>query len=430
MARFGQDKIEEVRTRADIVEIIGAQVRLRRAGRNFVGLCPFHNEKTPSFSVNAERGFFHCFGCGAGGTVFDFVMRVEGLTFLETLQSLARRYGITLPEPTGGSQGAPAGERDSLALANQTAAEFFEHVLWKTEEGAGAREYLRTRGISDETARAFMLGFAPARPANLTAVMAKRGMTEAAVKVGLVKRYDGRAPYDMFRARLMFPIRDAQGRVNGFSGRVLDASLPKYINSPESPIYSKARALYGINEARQTIAKDDRAIMVEGNIDVIALWQAGFKETVAPLGTALTVDQLRLLARYTQNIFACFDGDEAGRKASLRALEIFLGAGLLGRGIFLPTGFDPDTLVRDRGAQAFSELIESCRIAGRLFPARAGRRGGSLGERAGACGGASRRNLADDRESVRVRSAGAQGCRFPRRERRTVAQGSAERTRG
>ncbi|HEY1851714.1 MAG TPA: DNA primase, partial [Candidatus Binataceae bacterium] len=294
MARFGQDKIEEVRTRADIVEIIGAQVRLRRAGRNFVGLCPFHNEKTPSFSVNAERGFFHCFGCGAGGTVFDFVMRVEGLTFLETLQSLARRYGITLPEPTGGSQGAPAGERDSLALANQTAAEFFEHVLWKTEEGAGAREYLRTRGISDETARAFMLGFAPARPANLTAVMAKRGMTEAAVKVGLVKRYDGRAPYDMFRARLMFPIRDAQGRVNGFSGRVLDASLPKYINSPESPIYSKARAVYGINEARQTIAKNDRAIVVEGNIDVIALWQAGFKETVAPLGTALTVDQLRL----------------------------------------------------------------------------------------------------------------------------------------
>jgi DNA primase len=362
MARFGQDKIEEVRTRADIVEIIGAQVRLRRTGRNFVGLCPFHNEKTPSFSVNAERGFFHCFGCGAGGTVFDFVMRVEGLTFLETLQSLARRYGITLPEATGRSQGAPAGERDSLALANQTAAEFFEHVLWKTEEGAGAREYLRTRGISDETARAFMLGFAPARPANLTAVMAKRGMTEAAVKVGLVKRYDGRAPYDMFRARLMFPIRDAQGRVNGFSGRVLDASLPKYINSPESPIYSKARAVYGINEARQTIAKNDRAIVVEGNIDVIALWQAGFKETVAPLGTALTVDQLRLLARYTHNIFACFDGDAAGRKASLRALEVFLGAGLLGRGVFIPTGLDPDTLVRDRGAQAFSELIESSEL--------------------------------------------------------------------
>jgi DNA primase len=361
MARFGQDKIEEVRNRADIVEIIGAQVRLKRAGRNFVGLCPFHNEKTPSFSVNAERGFFHCFGCGAGGTVFDFVMRVEGLTFLETLQSLARRYSIVLPEQSSPG-GPPPGERDALALVNQTAAEFFAHVLWKTDEGALARDYLKARGISDETAQAFMLGFAPARPANFTSVIAKRGMIEAAVKAGLVKRYDDRPPYDMFRARLMFPIRDALGRVIGFSGRVLDQSLPKYINSTDSPIYSKARALYGIFEARQTIAKADRAILVEGNIDVIALWQAGFKETVAPLGTALTVDQLKLLARYSRNIFACFDGDAAGRKASLRALEIFLGAGLLGRGVFLPAGSDPDTLVRDRGTQAFTELIESSEL--------------------------------------------------------------------
>jgi DNA primase len=361
MARFGQDKIEEVRNRADIVEIIGAQVRLKRAGRNFVGLCPFHNEKTPSFSVNAERGFFHCFGCGAGGTVFDFVMRVEGLTFLETLQSLARRYSIVLPEQSSPG-GPPPGERDALALVNQTAAEFFAHVLRKTDEGAPARDYLKARGISDETAQAFMLGFAPARPANFTSVIAKRGMIEAAVKAGLVKRYDDRPPYDMFRARLMFPIRDALGRVIGFSGRVLDQSLPKYINSTDSPIYSKARALYGIFEARQTIAKAERAILVEGNIDVIALWQAGFKETVAPLGTALTVDQLKLLARYSRNIFACFDGDVAGRKASLRALEIFLGAGLLGRGVFLPAGSDPDTLVRDRGTQAFTELIESSEL--------------------------------------------------------------------
>jgi DNA primase len=361
MARFGQDKIEEVRARADIVEIVGAQVRLKRAGRNLVGLCPFHNEKTPSFSVNAERGFFHCFGCGAGGTVFDFVMRVEALTFAEALQSLARRYGIALPEQSS-AVGAPAGERDALALVNQTAAEFFEHVLWKTEEGTSARDYLKARGISEETARAFMLGFAPARPANLAGVVAKRGMLEAAVKAGLVKRYDDRPPYDMFRARLMFPIREAQGRVLGFGGRVLDQSLPKYINSPESPIYSKARALYGVFEARQAIAKADRAIVVEGNIDAIALWQAGFKETVASLGTALTVDQLRLLSRYSRNIFACFDGDAAGRKASLRALEVFLSAGLLGRGVFIPAGFDPDTLVRDRGAQAFTELIDRAEL--------------------------------------------------------------------
>jgi DNA primase len=361
MARFGTEKIEEVRARAEIVEIVGAQVRLRRAGRNLVGLCPFHNEKTPSFSVNAERGFFHCFGCGAGGTVFDFVMRVEGLTFVEALQSLARRYGITLPEHTGPG-GPPPGERDAMALANQTAAEFFVHVLWKTADGAPARDYLKARGITPETAQAFMLGYAPARPANLAAVITKRGMLEAAVKTGLVKREPGRDPYDMFRGRLMFPIRDAQARVIGFGGRVLDQRLPKYINSPESPIYSKARALYGIFEARQAIAHADRAIVVEGNIDVIALWQAGFKETVASLGTALTVDQLRLLSRYTRNIIACFDGDAAGRKASLRALEVFLGAGLLGRGVFIPSGFDPDTLVRDRGAQALTELIDSSEL--------------------------------------------------------------------
>jgi DNA primase len=355
MARVGQDKIEEVRSRADIVEIIGAHVRLKRAGRNFVGLCPFHNEKTPSFTVNAERGFFHCFGCGAGGTAFDFVMRIEGLTFPEALQSLARRYGITLPER---GEGGAAGERDAWFLANQTAAEFFAHVLWNTEDGKPARDYLKARGITTDTARAFMLGFAPARPANLASALQKRGLMEAAVKLGLVRR-DGASVHDMFRARLMFPIRDAQGRVIAFGGRVLDDRLPKYMNSTESPVYSKARALYGIYEARQTLARADRALVVEGYIDAIVLWQAGFKETVASLGTSLTVDQLRLLSRYTRNVIACFDGDDAGRKASLRALEVFLAAGLLGKGAFIPAGFDPDTLVRDRGAQALRELVDS-----------------------------------------------------------------------
>src|SRR5216683_3308773 len=353
MARVGQDKIEEVRSRADIVEIVGAHVRLKRAGRNFVGLCPFHNEKTPSFTVNAERGFFHCFGCGAGGTAFDFVMRIEGLTFPEALQSLARRYGITLPE-RGEGAGVVAGERDAWFLANQTAAEFFAHVLWNTEDGKPARDYLKSRGITTDTARAFLLGFAPARPANLAGALQKRGLMEAAVKLGLVRR-DGASVHDMFRARLMFPIRDAQGRV-------LDDRIPKYMNSTESPVYSKARALYGIYEARQTLARADRALVVEGYIDVIALWQAGFKETVASLGTSLTVDQLRLLSRYTRNVIACFDGDDAGRKASLRALEVFLAAGLLGKGAFIPAGFDPDTLVRDRGAQALKELVDSAEL--------------------------------------------------------------------
>jgi DNA primase len=383
MARYGQDKIEEVRSRADIVEVIGAHVRLRRAGRNFVGLCPFHNEKTPSFSVNAERGFFHCFGCGAGGTVFDFVMRMEALSFPEALQSLARRFGIVLPPAAAEAGGPTVGEREALFQANQIAAEFYAHVLWQTPDGATAREYVRARGITVETAQAFMLGFAPNRPANLAAALHKRGLSEAGLKLGLIKRDERGAPYDMFRARLIFPIRDAQGRALAFGARVLDERLPKYINSPESPLYSKGRMVYGLFETRQAIVKADRAIIVEGNIDAIAVWQAGFKETVASLGTALTAEQLRLLARYSRNLIACFDGDGAGRKASMRALEVFLQAGLLGRAAFIPSGYDPDKLVHEHGAQAFSEIIESAELLVDYFlteQAEAAR--GSLDQRA------------------------------------------------
>jgi DNA primase len=358
MGRFGDNAIEEVRQRADIVEVIGAHVRLRRAGRNFVGLCPFHNEKTPSFSVSPERGFFHCFGCGAGGSVFNFVMRVEGLSFPEAVRSLARRYGVSIPEFTESGPGAR--EREALSRANQLAADFFFHVLWNTPNGAPAREYLKERGVDAETARAFMLGFAPSRPGSLAKALERRGLAEAGVKLGLVKR-DGGVVFDAWRSRLIFPIRDAQGRVLAFGARVLDDRIPKYLNSPESPLYSKARTLYGLYEARQAIAARDRAIVVEGYFDVIALWQTGFKETVASCGTSLTPEQIRVLARYTKDVMACFDGDEAGRKASIRALEVFLQAGLLGRAIFIPTGFDPDTLVRERGVAALEELVSSPR---------------------------------------------------------------------
>ncbi|MBV8454517.1 MAG: DNA primase [Deltaproteobacteria bacterium] len=370
MTRFTESEIEEVRSRADIVEVIGAHVRLRRAGRNFVGLCPFHNEKTPSFSVSPERGFFHCFGCGAGGTVFDFLIRMEGLTFPEALQSLAKRYGITLPERTadnGAGRSSADGDRASMFAANQLAAEFYANVLWNTSDGELARDYLKTRGITGETARAFMLGFAPQRAANAAAILQKRGLLEPALKLGLAKKDQSGTAYDMFRARLMFPIRDAQGRVIAFGGRVLDNRLPKYINSAESPLYSKARALYGLAQARAAISKGDRAIVVEGYIDVIALSQAGFKETVATLGTALTIEQLRLLSRYTRNILACFDGDDAGRKASLRALEVFLQAGLLGQGVFIPQGYDPDTLVRERGTQHFADLVNNSESLVEMF---------------------------------------------------------------
>jgi len=370
MTRFTESEIEEVRSRADIVEVIGAHVRLRRAGRNFVGLCPFHNEKTASFTVNLERGFFHCFGCGTGGTVFDFVMKIEGLTFPEALQSLAKRYGITLPERTGvGGTGRGPGdsERASMLAANQVAAEFYSNVLWNTADGEVARDYLKTRGITGETARAFLLGFAPPRAFNIVSTLQKHGLLEPALKLGLARRDENGTAYDMFRGRLMFPIQDAQSRVIAFGGRVLDNRLPKYINSSESPLYSKARALYGLVEARPAISKADRVIVVEGYIDVIALWQAGFKETVATLGTALTIEQLRLLSRYTRNILACFDGDDAGRKASLRALEVFLQAGLLGRGVFIPQGYDPDTLVHQFGTAHFSDLLQRSELLIEMF---------------------------------------------------------------
>jgi DNA primase len=365
MTRFTESEIEEVRSRTDIVEVIGAHVRLRRAGRNFVGLCPFHNEKTASFTVNLERGFFHCFGCGAGGTVFDFLMKSEGLTFPEALQSLAKRYGITLADRTpasGAGRGPAENARASLLAANQLAAEFYANVLWNSSDGEVARDYLKARGITSETARAFMLGFAPPRAFSIVSLFQKRGLLESALRVGLARTDESGTTYDMFRGRLIFPIRDPQARVIAFGGRVLDGRLPKYINSPESPLYSKSRALYGLVEARPGISKEDRVIVVEGYIDAIALWQAGFRETVASLGTALTVEQLRLLSRYTHNILACFDGDEAGRKASLRALEVFLELGLLGRGVFIPQGYDPDTLVRQRGGAHFGGLLQGSEL--------------------------------------------------------------------
>jgi len=356
MTRYDDNKIEEIRERSNIVEVIGAHVRLRRSGRNYSGLCPFHNEKTPSFSVNAERGFFHCFGCGAGGTVYNFVMRQEGLTFPEAVRSLATRYGVTLPETS--APGPGAGERDGIYRANEVAAAFFSHVLWKTPEGAAARDYLVRRGIGDEAARTFTIGFAPARSGSLARALDRRGLAASGERAGLIRR-DGGGIRELFSGRLIFPIRDGQGRAIAFGGRVLDTRLPKYINSPESPIYTKSRSIYGIHEARGVIGRADRVIVVEGYLDAIAVAQSGCKEVVASLGTALTVDQLRILGRHTRNVIACFDGDDAGRKASLRALEIFLAAGLLGRGAFLPTGFDPDTLIRERGAKAFSDLIES-----------------------------------------------------------------------
>ena len=350
------EQIEELRRRADIVEVVGSHLRLRQAGRNYVGLCPFHREKTPSFTVSPERGFFHCFGCGVGGTVFDFVMRMEGATFAEAARLLAARYGVALEPPRGGGPGAD--QRAALLAANQAAGEFFARALWEGAEAGSARAYLKKRGIAEAAARAFALGFAASGAGALADFLKKRGLFDAALRAGLLKS-EGDAPRCPLGGRLIFPIRDSQGSVRGFGGRVLDERLPKYLNSPESPAYSKSRTLYGLYEARQAIVRDDRIILVEGYLDALSLWQAGLQSVVASLGTSLTAAQLGLAAHYTRNIVACFDGDAAGRKASLRALELSLEAELLLRGVFLPSGLDPDSLVHKEGAAAVLQRIEA-----------------------------------------------------------------------
>ncbi len=368
MGGFSQDTIETLKTRADIVEVVSDYVHLRRTGRNYVGLCPFHNERTPSFTVSRERGFFHCFGCGAGGTVFTFVMRIEGLDFPQAVRFLARRYGIELRE-TRAETKANA-ERELVYRAVEFAHDFFANFLWSNNpEAKIARQYLENRGISAATAEEFRLGFAPKGPSVLAAALRKHDLLEGGIKAGLV-RSDGRSGLiDMFRSRLIFPIHDTQGRAIAFGGRLLEEQkdVPKYLNSPDSPTFSKSRALFGIYQARRAITQKERVVVVEGYMDVLALSQAGIREVVATLGTALSVDHLRALSRYTRNVIACFDGDKAGRAASLRALPVFLRAGLVGRAVLLPEGLDPDELVARHGVSKFCELLANARLLVELF---------------------------------------------------------------
>ncbi len=363
--RIRDDTIRDIRERASLVEVVSDVVTLRRRGRSVVGLCPFHGEKTPSFTVNEERGRFHCFGCGEDGDVFAFVMKTESLTFPEAVRRVAERFGIPVPEEAG-----DLGRRtEPLIDVHALAAAFFQAEM-AAPGGARARAYLTERGLSDETIRRFGLGYAPGGGDALARhLRAKRVPLEHALTAGLVLRRDrpdaGDGVYDRFRDRVMFPIGDRTGRVIAFGGRVLPGRPasgdppPKYVNSPESPIFHKGHTLYGLAQARDAIRKSGRAIVVEGYLDVIALAQAGVAEIVAPLGTALTVDQLRVLRRLSDAVIACFDGDPAGRRAAARSFPLFLEAGLWGRGAFLPAGEDPDSFVRAHGRDA----LEACLAA-------------------------------------------------------------------
>ena len=361
---FSPHFLDELRARVGLVSVIGKRVALKRAGREHSGLCPFHNEKTPSFTVNEEKGFYHCFGCGAHGSVFDFVMETENLSFPEAVERLAAEAGMEVPRDSP-EERARNERAKGLYDVLEAAALYFEKQL-RMPEGKRALQYLRDRRLTEKTIETYRLGFAPDARGALKAALTKDGAPEAKLlEAGLVVQPDGRdgAPYDRFRGRVMFPILDGRGRVIAFGGRILDAdpgsNAPKYLNSPETPVFQKGRTLYGLYQAREH-ARDDPVVIVEGYTDVLALQQAGFRTAVAPLGTALTEDQIRLVWRFSREPILCFDGDNAGERAAWRAVERtlpMLTATHSLRFAFLPTGQDPDSLLRTRGPDAMSKLL-------------------------------------------------------------------------
>jgi DNA primase len=356
---INQDKIVEIRNRASIVEIVSDYVTLKKAGRNYMGLCPFHAEKTPSFTVSEDKGIFHCFGCQTGGSVFQFLMQYDHLTFPEAVERVAKRYGITIDRAERSGMPNESGERESLYHVNDRTAANYQRILFSHPEGKKALDYLQARGVDETTARRFMLGYAPRNGSGLLESLRKENLSiEQALRLGLLGQQNGERFYEKFFARLMFPIINPAGKVVGFGGRVVGQGMPKYLNSSETPLFHKRSTLYGLFQAKEGIRKADRVVLVEGYLDVIALFQYGVPYAVATLGTALTVDHVKALARYTKNIIALFDGDDAGRKAAARSFEIFIEAGLLGRAAFLPKGEDPDTFVRSRGKAAVEAMLD------------------------------------------------------------------------
>jgi DNA primase len=356
---ISQDKIAEVRNRASIIEVIGDYVPLKKAGRNHLGLCPFHSEKTPSFTVSEEKGIYHCFGCQAGGSVFHFLMQYDHLTFPEAVERVAKRYGIAVEHIDGRGARQEAGEREKLYQINERVAAHYQKILFTQAEGKRALDYLKARGVDEETARKFRLGYAPRGGAGLIAAVQKGSLVAGdALRLGLIGQRSPANFHEKFFGRVMFPIVNAAGKVVAFGGRVLDQGMPKYLNSSETPLFHKGATVYGLHQARDAIRKADRVAVVEGYLDVIALAQYDVGYAVATLGTALTVDHVRTLSRYSKNIVALFDGDEAGQKAAARSFEIFVEAGLLGRAAFLPQGDDPDTFVRRRGKAAVEAALD------------------------------------------------------------------------
>jgi DNA primase len=378
--------VAEVFARTDILDVISEYVRLEKKGRHHLGLCPFHQEKTPSFTVTPERQMFYCFGCGVGGNVFKFLMLKENLTFPESVRFLAKRAGVHIPEVT-----SPRDEKlERFFQVNEWARDYFRQQLESREQGAPARDYLARRGITPEIRDEFQLGFAPPRWDALVNYLTRKGCrAEDLVVLGLVNRGERGTYYDRFRNRIIFPVWNASGRVIGFGGRVLDDSQPKYLNSPETPVFHKGQVLYALHLARQAIRNEGCVVIVEGYLDAITAHQYGIRNTVASLGTSLTQDQGRLLMRYTMDALIAYDADAAGVAATIRSLDLLQELGCRVRVVSVPEGQDPDGFLREAGVTGWRQLVAGAtplleyklaRIAARTGTATAAERLAALRE--------------------------------------------------
>jgi DNA primase len=366
--RIPQHFIDELLARTDIVAVIEERVPLRKAGREYTACCPFHNEKTPSFTVSPDKQFYHCFGCGAHGSAISFLMEYDRLEFVDAIEELAQRAGLQVPREAAALH-EPA-RQDSLSVLEQ-AARYFRHQLKHAPDCQRAIDYLKQRGLSGDTAACFGLGYAPAGWDNLIkALQAKKITQQQMQEAGLIIKRDNGGYYDRFRDRIMFPIRDRRGRVIAFGGRVLGDDTPKYLNSPETALFHKGKELYGLYEARQANRQLQRVLVVEGYMDVVSLAQYGITYAVATLGTATTQEHLEVLFRAVSEVVFCFDGDRAGRQAAWRALTNALPVVKEGRQIsfmFLPQGEDPDTMVQAEGKEQFEQRLQQATPFSRFF---------------------------------------------------------------
>ncbi len=356
---LSEEKVSEIRDRANILEVVSDYVSLKKAGKNYKGLCPFHSEKTPSFMVNEAKQMFHCFGCGEGGDVFAFLMKVAHYSFPQAVEQLAKRYGVTLPSrELTLSQKKEMAKRNLLFQINQIASEYYHQLLIQGKEAEEARRYLAQRGMGKEIIEEHRLGYSLERWDGLVQhFLDKKVSLELAWELGLIlpKRREGW--YDAFRGRIIFPIFDIHRRVVGFGGRIVKTGEPKYLNSPESAIYHKGETLYGLQVAKGYIPERECVIIVEGYFDLLTLHRYGFKYSVATLGTALTPQHIRILNRYTNNLITVFDSDQAGIQATLRTLPLFLEEEVFGKMVLLPKGEDPDTFLRREGVEEFEKRV-------------------------------------------------------------------------